>query len=161
MKWTVISLILLQTMVLQTNAQQPEVIDRNTLESMMSVKNDTTYVMNFWATWCKPCVKEIPYFENINTTYSKRNCKVILVSLDFKSQLHSKLIPFIERHQIKSKVVLLDDTDYDSWIDKVDPNWDGAIPATLIFNNHKGLHKFYQQEFSETELNELINNIIK
>ena len=57
-------------------------------------QNDTTYVINFWSTWCAPCVKELPYFEQVNQKYTNRKVKVILVSLDFPKQLETKLKPF-------------------------------------------------------------------
>ena len=100
-------------------------------------KNDTTYVINFWATWCKPCVKELPYFEKIAWDYSDKNVKVLLVSLDFPDKIESQVIPFMEKNNIKSEVVLLDDPDANSWIPKVSPDWSGAIPATVIYKNEK------------------------
>lgn len=117
-------------------------------------KTGTTYVINFWATWCKPCVKELPYFEKIASDYSEKNVKVLLVSLDFPDKIESQVIPFLEKNNIKSEVVLLDDPDANSWIPKVSPNWSGAIPATVIYKNEK--RKFYEQSFTFDELeNEL------
>src|SRR5690606_6809447 len=46
-------------------------------------KNDSIYVINFWATWCKPCIKELPAFEKIASEYADKKVKVLLVSLDF------------------------------------------------------------------------------
>lgn len=95
--------------------------------------NDTTYVINFWATWCKPCVKELPYFEELNARLQGQKAKVVLVSLDFPKKIKSSLLPFLEERQLQSEVVVLLDGKYNDWIDKVDPAWTGAIPATLIY----------------------------
>jgi len=95
-------------------------------------KNDTTYVINFWATWCAPCVKELPYFEKLNQKYTDKKVKVILVSQDFSKQLEKKLKPFLEKNKLQSEVLVLIDPDANSWIDKVNPAWSGAIPATVI-----------------------------
>ncbi|MFC2100469.1 TlpA disulfide reductase family protein [Bacteroidota bacterium] len=95
--------------------------------------DETIYVINFWATWCKPCIEELPAFEEINKTYRNKNIKVLLVSLDFPGQMDSSLIPFIEKHQISSDVILLDDPNSNDWINKVNPDWTGAIPATIIY----------------------------
>ncbi len=117
-------------------------------------KTGTTYVINFWATWCKPCVKELPAFEKIASDYSNNNVKVLLVSLDFPDKIESQVIPFIKKNNIKSEVVLLDDADANSWIPKVSTNWSGAIPATVIYKNEN--RKFYEQSFTFEELeNEL------
>jgi thiol-disulfide isomerase/thioredoxin len=113
-------------------------------------KNDSIYVINFWATWCKPCVKELPAFEKLVVDYSDKKVKILLVSLDFSDKLESQVIPFIKKNSIQSEIVLLDDADANSWIPKVSPEWSGAIPATIIYN--KDNRKFYEQSFTFEEL---------
>lgn len=114
-------------------------------------KNDTIiYIVNFWATWCKPCIKELPYFESIGEEYANQNVKVLLVSLDFPEKLDSHVIPFIEKHELKSQVILLDDVDSNTWIPKVAESWSGAIPATLIYSQKE--RKFYEGSFTYDEL---------
>lgn len=123
-------------------------------EPLINKEDDKTYVINFWATWCKPCVKELPAFEAINQEYADKGVEVILVSLDFSEKLESQVVPFVEKHGLKSDIVLLDDVDSNSWIPKVSEDWSGAIPATLIYN--KTARKFYEGSFTyeklETEL---------
>ena len=139
-------------------AQQVEEVKFSFLDSLMKNTSDTTYIVNFWATWCKPCVHELPYFEELNSRVEKQKIKVILVSLDFKSQLNSRLIPYVKERKIKSKVVLLNEPDYNSWIDKVDSSWSGGIPATLVVNGSEKRHDFYEKEFTPEELNKLLNH---
>jgi thiol-disulfide isomerase/thioredoxin len=116
--------------------------------------DNKTYVINFWATWCAPCVKELPAFEKLKEQYAEMNVEVLLVSLDFPKQKEKKLIPFINRRKIQSKVVLLDDVNEDYWIKEINDQWSGAIPATLIYNANS--RKFYEQSFDYTTLeNEL------
>ncbi|MEM9990444.1 MAG: TlpA disulfide reductase family protein [Bacteroidota bacterium] len=111
--------------------------------------NDTTYIINFWATWCKPCVEELPYFEQLQAAHTEKAIQVILVSLDFKMQLERKLKPFVESRGLLSQVVVLADSDYNSWINQVDPEWSGGIPATLIYN--KNARVFISESFSTYE----------
>lgn len=113
-------------------------------------KNDTTYIINFWATWCKPCIEELPAFEKVNQEYSEEKVKVILTSLDFPERLEKQVIPFIKKYHLHSKVVLLDDPDANSWIPKVSEEWSGAIPATIIYNQQE--RKFYERSFTYDEL---------
>lgn len=117
---------------------------------LLNMEDEKVYVINFWATWCKPCVKELPAFEAIQENYGSKGVKVILTSLDFSASLESHVQPFIKKNHITSMVVLLDDVDSNSWIPKVNKDWSGAIPATLIYNNEK--RKFYERSFTYNEL---------
>lgn len=128
-------------------------------EYLLQKNNDTTYVVNFWATWCKPCIKELPEFEKINQEFNNRKFKMILVSLDFETQLDSKVKPFINEQNIQSEVVLLADTKHNVWIDKVNPEWSGSIPVTVIYN--KDFYFFKEGSMSYAELNQVITKNIK
>ncbi len=130
------------------------VLNFQQLQPYLEKNNDTIYVVNFWATWCAPCIKEIPYFEELQQKYHDKNLKVLMVSLDFPNQLQTRLIPFIEKENMKNEVVLLDDPNSNRWIPLIDKNWTGAIPATLIYGEN--FRKFYQQEFTFLELEEIV-----
>ncbi|WP_324719013.1 TlpA disulfide reductase family protein [Salinimicrobium sp. HB62] len=121
-------------------------------------KNDTTYIINFWATWCKPCIEELPAFERINEEYSGQKVKVVLTSLDFPDRLEKQVIPFIKKYELQSEVVLLDDPDANSWIPKVSEQWSGAIPATIIYNQQE--RKFYERSFTYDELKSELTSIL-
>ncbi|MFD2915722.1 TlpA disulfide reductase family protein [Psychroserpens luteus] len=137
-----------------------KVFNYDELEKYLTSKDDSkTYVINFWATWCAPCVKELPYFEELNANYSNQNVEVILVSLDFPKQIETKLIPFLEKKDLKSEVVVLDDVDSNTWIPKVNKDWSGAIPATVIYNKSKT--KFYERSFNYQELEKELKQFIK
>ena len=136
------------------------IYDFESLEDGYFNKEDgSTYVINFWATWCAPCVKELPYFEELNYKYADKNVEVILVSLDFPNKYESKLKPFIISKNLKSKVVALNDVDSNTWIPKVHETWSGAIPATIIFNKNK--RQFYEQSFTYDELETEVNKFLK
>ena len=126
-----------------------------------SIENYTgkVKVINFWATWCKPCIKEIPYFEALNKKHSDK-VEVILVSLDFPNELNSKLIPYVKRKGMNSRVLLMNDIDYNSWIDMVDPSWSGAIPATLIIGKNPDNRTFFEGELKENQLEEMLKQYL-
>lgn len=107
------------------------------LAHIFEKQNDTTYLINFWATWCKPCVEELPYIEQLHDDFSGKKLSIILVSLDFPEQIDTKLKPFVRDRALRSQVVALTDGNYNAWIDRVEPSWGGAIPVTLIYNSEK------------------------
>lgn len=125
------------------------------LAPIFAQQNDTTYIINFWATWCAPCVKELPYFEALTEKYATQKVKVILISLDFSKQLETKLKPFLKENKLQSEVLVLIDPDANSWVDKVNPAWSGAIPATIVYKGDT--NKFYEKSFENLiELEEIM-----
>ena len=124
------------------------------LKPFLHKNNDKTYVVNFWATWCMPCVKELPAFEKLYKEYKNKNVEVVLVSLDFSKQIETNLIPFIQKKRLQSKILHFEDSNEQFWIRDIADSWSGAISATLIYNKQK--RKFYERTFSYEELqNEL------
>jgi thiol-disulfide isomerase/thioredoxin len=136
-----------------------DVYDYDGLEPLINKTDDKVHVVNFWATWCAPCVKELPYFERINKNYKSKGVEVLLVSLDFPKNYDSKLKPFIKKYHLKSQVVALDDTDQNRWIPAIDKEWSGAIPATIIYNGKKRL--FYERSFTQEELEKELKQFLK
>lgn len=141
--------------------QEVSVIRLPELEKLLEKTTDTTYVINFWATWCGPCVNELPGFEQLHAKYARSKVKVILVSMDFVSQLETKVKPLVKKRGLKSEVYLLNEPDYNAWIDKVDNNWSGAIPFTLIINNRRRKRKSFEKELTYEALQAEIQAIIQ
>lgn len=124
------------------------VLDFSELEKNLYTNSDSIYIVNFWAMWCAPCVKELPYFESYLTEHPDEKSTVLLVSMDFPEDISSKLLPFLNKRKIfRSNVILLDAPDANSWIDLVAQNWSGAIPATLIFNRDTSV--FFARPFTD------------
>ncbi len=139
-----------------------EPVQEVTLEQLQSkviqTNNDTLYVVNFWATWCKPCVAELPYFEAAGENYKSQKVKVLLVSLDFLRD-KQKVDKFVVDRSIKNEVVLLNAGNPNVWIDKIEPQWGGAIPATILYRTGEKLF-FREGEFEQTELDSLIQTTL-
>lgn len=122
--------------------------------------SDTVYVVNFWATWCKPCVAELPEFEQFNTEQKKNKVKVLLVSMDFKEDIGAKLIPFLKKNNYSSEVLLLDELNGNSFINQVSTEWTGAIPATLIITkNNRSV--FFEKKLTRAMLSEAVESVSK
>lgn len=111
--------------------------------------DNTTLVINFWATWCKPCVEELAWFEQLHALQGNDRVQILLVSLDFKSQLKKRFEPFLIEKQLKSEVILFADQDANTWIPVMHEQWDGAIPATLVLRGKARL--FHLGKFARYE----------
>lgn len=123
---------------------------------LTKAEGDQVKVINYWATWCKPCIKELPYFVQAAKQYP--NVEFIFISLDFADQT-KRVNTFAQKKKLTvGDLYLIDDLDYNSWIDKISPEWSGAIPATLIVNGDQ--MKFYEQEFHEGELTKIIEETL-
>jgi thiol-disulfide isomerase/thioredoxin len=105
---------------------------------------DTACIFNFWATWCKPCVEELPYLTEAANQYKNSPVKIIFVSLDSKKD-KNKLAAFTEKNLANQYVVHLTDHKYNDWIDRLDPSWSGSIPATLFIKGQK--RAFNEKQF--------------
>jgi len=140
-------------------SQNIPVIKVTDLEKRIYNNSDTTYIVNFWATWCAPCVKELPDFDSISKTYPNQKIKVLLVTMDFKEDLNSKVVPFVKKKKIVSDVVLLDELNADYFIPKIANEWTGALPATVIINNKKDIKHFFEKkltyEFLKNEIQQI------
>ena len=131
------------------------VINYDELKPLLHSKSDTTYVVNFWATWCAPCVQELPFFLEMDSVYRNQPFKLLLVSLDFKKDYIRKLEPFVRERQIEDHVVVLEDNRANFWIGDIDPEWSGAIPATLVYRGET--RAFFERTFHHAdELNEIV-----
>ena len=155
MKLKFLILIIIPVLLTSFSNSSVPVLNFNQFESQYLNRNsDTLYVINFWATWCKPCVKELPNYELLNENYKGQKVKVILVSLDFAKDYENILLPFLKKKAIKSEVVLLNDPNGNEWIDKVNTNWSGAIPATLVYSGNS--RDFYEQSFNYEQLDSIV-----
>lgn len=126
--------------------QQVPLIKLDQLFQRIHAGRDTTFVVDFWATWCVPCVQELPGFDSLTLAHRNDKVKVLLVSVDFKSQLKTAVLPFVKGRGIQSPVFLLDEQDQQVYIDRIDSTWSGAIPATLIVKNNT--RRFFEKEFT-------------
>lgn len=122
---------------------------------------DTLYIVNFWATWCAPCVAELPEFDALQKRYQDKPVKVLMVSLDFKEDYPGKLARFIERKRMTPEVVWLSDTNPNEFIPKIDNSWQGSIPATVIVHPGKQFKKFIEGSVTEKQVSKIADKVLQ
>lgn len=122
--------------------------------------SDSVLVINFWATFCKPCVGEIPYYQTLTKKYAGKGVKLMLVSLDLKESFPEKISSFAVKHNFYTPIIWLNETDADYFCPKIDKSWSGALPTTYFVNPKTGYRKLLEQQLSEKEFEaELVNAI--
>lgn len=138
--------------------QEVRIVNFNELQTILNKNDNKLYVVNFWATWCSPCVMELPDFIKVNNIYKNNpHFKMILVSLDMAKEVETNVRPFLKKNNIDAQVYLLDDNKHmNEWIPAIDKNWTGAIPATVLYRNGKKL-EFRESKLQKSELVQIIN----
>jgi thiol-disulfide isomerase/thioredoxin len=119
--------------------------------------NDTMYVLNFWATWCKPCVQELPTFDSLYAQTKSNNIKLILVCLNFSEELNTKVNPFLKNKNTLTECVLLDEVNGNDYINKISESWTGAIPATYFQYGNKKL--MVEKKMNLKQMNESLQKL--
>lgn len=156
MKKLIFSLLLLLSFVFHVRAQKLAAYNADDLVKRISNK-DTIYIVNFWATWCIPCVKELPAFTAAHDFFEHKPVKVLLVSFDFKEQYPAKLKAWVAKKKLHPEVVWFSETNPTLYIPKIAPEWEGGLPATLFVNNSTGERKFKAEEVTTEELKSWIS----
>jgi thiol-disulfide isomerase/thioredoxin len=124
------------------------------------IEAKTPLIINFWATWCKPCIEELPYFLEEYTTH-KDSLQLILVSMDFKDEFPGRVAGFAEKRKITAPIFWLDETNADVFCPKIDSSWGGAIPASVFINPKTGYRNFYEEQLTHEQLKKEIMAILK
>ncbi|MES1214800.1 MAG: TlpA disulfide reductase family protein [Bacteroidota bacterium] len=141
------------------NSQEIKKVKITELEKTIK-ESKTPLLVNFFATWCKPCIEEMPYFQEAVKKYEKEGIQLLLISLDFREEYPNGLTSFIKKRKIISPVAWLDETKADYFCPKIDAQWSGAIPATLFINNKRGYRKFFEEQLSLEKLEKEIKSML-
>jgi thiol-disulfide isomerase/thioredoxin len=120
---------------------------------------DKPTIFNFWATFCKPCVAEIPYFQEVTKKYDSAGVQLILVNLDLP-EAYPKIKAFAAKRKFTAPIVFLDETNADLFCPAVDKEWSGVIPASLFINNKTGYRKFFEDQLKKTQLENEIRAMV-
>ncbi len=118
-------------------------------------------IVNFWASWCVPCVHEIPWFEKAVAELKGKQVKLVLVSLDFVSDYPAKLKAFVKEKGYQSTIVWLDETDANSFCPKIDTAWSGTIPATIMVNNKTHYRQFFGEQVPEPRFKQELQKLVE
>lgn len=148
-----ILIALLSTYV--SNAQKISIYKADDLVKRIS-NADTFYVVNFWATWCGPCVKELPEFDKLKSYFEGKPVKILLVSLDFKEAYPKKIANVIRKKDLQHEVVWFNETNANEFIPKISNEWQGSIPATMLSFKKMEYTNFFEGSIKAEQLQHLV-----
>jgi thiol-disulfide isomerase/thioredoxin len=144
----------------KSTAQEIKKIKADDLKSYIE-KSDHPLIVNFWATYCTPCIQEIPYFQTETKKYTSEGVELILVSLDLPDFYPAKISSFVKKEKFTAPVMWLNESNADYFCPKIDKNWTGGIPSTLFVNNKTHYHKFFERQLTEPQVEENIKTLLK
>lgn len=156
--------VFLLLIAINVTAQEIKAVKIMEVEKIIA-ESKTPLIINMWATWCMPCVEELPYFQKevaLHNATAKPgdSIRLLLVSLDFKESFPENIRKFIKKRNVKAEVAWLDETNADYFCPKIDAKWSGAIPATLFINNKTGYRNFIEEQISHEKLKKEIMAIL-
>lgn len=154
--------ILASAFLFLANAGYSQAIRKVKIRDLQRVitSSRTPMIVNFWATFCVPCIEEIPHFQKVVKEHEKEGVELLLVSLDMEAD-YVKVGPFAKKRKFTAPIWWLDETNADYFIPRIDSTWSGAIPATLFINNKTGYRKFVEEQVKEAELRAIVDELIK
>lgn len=143
-----------------SSSAQTKLVELEDITNLQLKANDSVYVINFWATWCKPCIKEIPYFKAVDEEYADKPLAIIFVSVNRPKEI-AMVDDFWEKQGLPENSWLLNEKDPNVFIPAIADEWSGAIPATLVYYPAKDHRAFYEQEFTKSDLHNIIEPLIE
>ena len=135
-------------------------LDSVILTNLISENKGNVLVINVWATWCAPCVEEMPDLVRLANSYESENVKVIGISIDYPEEIQSKIIPFIKKHSLNFPVYVNNFKNDETLINSLNSDWSGAIPATFVYNKDGTQVDFLLGKHSFTDFRNSIEQVL-
>ena len=155
--------LLLSLLLLSATAKTPPpVVQKMKITDLEKyiASSDHPLIISFWATFCAPCNKEIPYFQSTVERYKDQRVELILVSLDLPDYFPTRIDSFARSHAYTARIVWLNETNADYFCPKVDPRWTGGIPSTLFLNNKTHYRRFFDRQLTEGQVEPEIKKML-
>lgn len=147
------------TFMFAQNIEKIKAVNADELNARIN-NSDTIYIVNYWSTWCLPCVKELPQFEKINQEYKYKPVKVLLVSFDFKEMYPKKILNWVNNKKLQCEILWFSESKPNDFIPKLNAEWSGSLPATTIIYNKKNYNYFIEGETTYKELKKRVDKLL-
>ena len=129
---TVLLLTCVEIYSQQSDKITVETIDKAKLSKLIQDRKGKILFLNLWATWCVPCREEFPSI--VKLADEMKDIEFVGISIDFPDEVDSKIIPFLKSNNINFTNYVNGFSGDEELINALDKNWNGALPATFIFD---------------------------
>ena len=129
------------------------------LNDIIKNREGKVLLINIWATWCIPCKEEFPDIIKFSDKYDEQ-IELVGISIDFPDEVVSKIIPFLNKLEPNFVNYVNIENDTEKFINNLNPEWSGAIPATFFYNIDGEQFLFYEGKMSFKEIENKILNVI-
>ena len=129
------------------------------LNDIIKSREGKVLLINIWATWCVPCKEEFPDLIKFSEKYGEQ-IELIGISIDYPDEVESKIIPFLNKLKPNFINYVNVENDTEKFINNLNPDWSGAIPATFFYDSEGKQFSFYEGKMSFEEIkNEALKKI--
>ncbi len=104
------------------------------VKALMDASKGKVVLLNFWATWCKPCIKEFPELVKLYNNYKDKGFTIVFISADVPEEIKTKVVPFLKTQGVDFLTYYNGFDNPEDLINFIDKNWQGAIPSTYIYD---------------------------
>ena len=159
MRKIVIILCCVTFLLVRTHAQTVKKLTILELEAYIA-QCDHPLIVDFWATFCVPCNKEIPCLQSTADKYHKEKVELLLVSLDLPDYYPSKIAAFAEKNNYHVPIAWLNETNADYFCPKIDKRWSGGIPSSLFINNKTHYRRFFDRQLTDLQVEKEVKDLV-
>ena len=128
------------------------------LTAVAKHKGKKAVLVNYWATWCGPCVKEFPMIVELSKEYTDE-AVVLFVSADWLDE-KERALEFLKKHGVKGLSFIKNQKD-NKFIDGIHKDWSGALPFTIVYGKNSGnVVDYWEAKKNEARFVEAFNKAI-
>lgn len=137
------------------------ILDVEGVKRLFDEAKGKVVVINFWATWCPPCVEEMPELAKFYKDYADRGVTFLSFSADHPTTIDEAVRPFVQKHKLPFPVYILDIPNPDDLARALDmADWNGGLPGTFIYDSERKLIHYWVQEITYVDLTAIIDPLL-
>ena len=135
-------------------------VDMAALDALLTEAKGKVLVINFWATWCVPCVAEMPELAEFYREHSRDDVAFLALSLDSPDGIEDTVKPFMRQHEIPFPAYVLTERDIEAISVLIRQEIYGALPTTIVYDRNGAVKKMWEGAITLDELNAVVKPLL-